>query len=52
VGGRLFVVVGERQPQEALLVSRTAEETWSSTGLFETAIDPLDNAARPERFQF
>jgi len=23
-----------------------------STGLFETAVDPLENAQRPERFQF
>ena len=52
VGGRLFVVVGASLPQEALLVTRTAEQTWSSAGLFETAIDPLDHAAWPERFQF
>lgn len=52
VGGRLFVVVGNSLPQEALLVTRIAEETWDSTGLFETAIDPLENAPSPERFQF
>ena len=52
VDGKLFVVVGERQPQEALLVTRTAEAAWSSTGLFETAVDPLENALRPEPFQF
>jgi len=52
VGGRLFVVVGNSLPQEALLVTRTAEEKWDSTALFETAIDPLDNAPSPERFQF
>ena len=52
VGGKLFVVVGDRLPQEALLVTRTAESDWSSTGLFETAMDPLDHAARPEPFQF
>ncbi|HET9474489.1 MAG TPA: protein-L-isoaspartate O-methyltransferase [Steroidobacteraceae bacterium] len=52
VGGRLFVVVGASLPQEALLVTRTAEQTWSSEGLFETAIDPLEHAAWPERFQF
>jgi hypothetical protein len=48
----LFVVVGDRQPQEALLVTRTAEQTWDGTGLFETALDALENARRPERFQF
>ena len=52
VGGKLFVVVGANLPQEALLVTRTAEQAWTSVGLFETAIDPLDHAARPERFQF
>ncbi|MEO8016736.1 MAG: protein-L-isoaspartate O-methyltransferase [Pseudomonadota bacterium] len=52
LGGKLFVVVGDRLPQEALLVTRTAETAWNSTGLFETAVDALDNARRPEPFQF
>lgn len=52
VGGKAFVVVGASQPQEALLVTRTAENAWNSTGLFETSIDALDNAPRPEPFQF
>ena len=52
VGGKAFVVVGTGQPQEALLITRTAENAWTSTGLFETSIDALDNAARPEPFQF
>jgi protein-L-isoaspartate(D-aspartate) O-methyltransferase len=52
VGGKLFVVVGEPLPQEALLVTRTAENAWSSSGLFETSVDPLENARRPEPFQF
>jgi len=51
-GGKLFVVVGERPPQEALLVTRLADGGFSSTGLFETVVDPLENAQRPERFQF
>src|SRR5689334_3034722 len=51
-GGKLFVVVGERQPQEALLVTRQADGQFASTGLFETRVDALENAARPERFQF
>jgi protein-L-isoaspartate(D-aspartate) O-methyltransferase len=52
VGGKLFVVVGSSPPQEALLVTRTAEQAWETTGLFETSIDALDHARRPERFQF
>jgi protein-L-isoaspartate(D-aspartate) O-methyltransferase len=52
VGGKLFVVVGDQIPQEALLVTRTADASWSSTGLFETAVDALEHAQRPEPFQF
>lgn len=52
VGGKLFVVVGDRVPQEALLVTRTADAAWSSAGLFETAVDALEHAPRPEPFQF
>ena len=43
---------GASLPQEALLVTRTGEQTWNSTALFETAIDPLDHAPWPERFEF
>jgi protein-L-isoaspartate(D-aspartate) O-methyltransferase len=52
VGGKLFVVVGASLPQEAMLVTRTGDAAWASTGLFETVIDPLDGAPRPEPFQF
>lgn len=52
VGGKAFVVTGERAPQEALLVTRTTDAEFSSAGLFETVVDPLENASRPERFQF
>ena len=52
LAGKLFVVVGTTQPQEALLVTRTSPDAWTSTGLFETSIDALENALRPEPFQF
>ena len=52
VGGRLFVVVGEAPVMEARLVTRTAEATWSTQSLFETVIDPLVDAARPQEFTF
>jgi protein-L-isoaspartate(D-aspartate) O-methyltransferase len=52
VGGRLFVVVGATQLQEALLVTRSAEGSWEGESLFETCIDALDNAPRPEPFTF
>jgi protein-L-isoaspartate(D-aspartate) O-methyltransferase len=52
VGGRLFVVVGEAPVMEARLISRTAEDSWSTQSLFETVIDPLVDAARPQEFTF
>lgn len=52
LGGKLFVIVGDRPPQEALLVTRTAEQSWDSQGLFETFVDALENAPRPQPFQF
>ena len=45
-------MAGASLPQEALLVTRTGDQTWDSKGLFETAIDPLDHAPSPERFEF
>jgi protein-L-isoaspartate(D-aspartate) O-methyltransferase len=52
VGGRLFVTVGEAPIMEARLVRRLSEDTWTSESLFETIIDPLLNAGRPEEFRF
>ena len=52
VGGRLFVVVGEPPVMEALLVRRTAADTFATLSLFETIIDPLVNAFRPAEFTF
>ncbi len=52
LGGKLLVFVGDRLPQEALLVTRTAEQSWDSQGLFETSVDALENAPAPEPFQF
>ena len=50
VGGRLFVVVGTPPVMEACLVRRVAEEAWTRESLFETVIDPLINARRPQIF--
>ena len=52
IGGRLFVVVGERPIMEARLVRRTSEDSWTNDSLFETVVDPMVNAARPQLFQF
>jgi protein-L-isoaspartate(D-aspartate) O-methyltransferase len=52
IGGRLFVVVGEAPVMAARLVRRTAEDAWTSESLFETVIDPMVNARRPQEFTF
>jgi protein-L-isoaspartate(D-aspartate) O-methyltransferase len=52
LGGKLFIVVGATQLQEAMLVTRTGDASWTRTALFETAVDALDNAPRPESFEF
>jgi protein-L-isoaspartate(D-aspartate) O-methyltransferase len=52
IGGRLFIVVGEPPIMEARLVRRLTEDSWTSMSLFETIIDPMRNARRPEAFSF
>ncbi len=51
-GGRLFVVVGDGAPMEARLVRRDAAGKLATTSLFETRLEPLVNARRPETFRF
>ncbi len=52
IGGRMFVVIGEAPVMDARLIRRTAENGWSTTSLFETVVDPMINARRPEEFTF
>ena len=52
VGGRLFVVVGEPPVMDARLIRRVAEDAWGTESLFETVIDPLEHATRPQGFVF
>ncbi len=52
IGGRLFMIVGEAPVMTARLVRRTAEDAWTSESLFETVVDPLVNARRPQEFTF
>lgn len=51
-GGRLFTIVGDAPVMQARLVTRTAPGVFQTTGLFETCIAPLSNAAQPVRFAF
>jgi protein-L-isoaspartate(D-aspartate) O-methyltransferase len=52
VGGRLFVVVGEPPVMEARLIRRVTEDAWGTESLFETVVDPLVHATRPQGFVF
>jgi protein-L-isoaspartate(D-aspartate) O-methyltransferase len=52
IGGRLFIIVGEAPVMAARLIRRTAENAWTSESLFETVVDPLMNARRPQEFTF
>jgi len=52
VGGRLFVIVGQGEPMQALLVTRTGGAEFTRTELFETAVAPLEHASRPSKFVF
>ncbi len=52
VGGRLFVVSGSGVPQEAWLVRRVAQNEWKRESLFETVLEPMEHAPRPEAFGF
>jgi protein-L-isoaspartate(D-aspartate) O-methyltransferase len=51
-GGRLFAVVGDAPVMEARLVTCVTPGSFHSTGLFETCLAPLKNAAQPKRFEF
>jgi protein-L-isoaspartate(D-aspartate) O-methyltransferase len=52
IGGRLFIIVGEAPVMAARLIRRTAENAWTSESLFETVVDSLINARRPQEFTF
>ncbi len=51
-GGRLFVVVGQTEPMEAMLVTRTGDDDFQHESLLETVIEPLMHAAAPSTFRF
>ena len=51
-GGRLFAVIGEQAPMEAVLITRSGEHTFQRESLFETVIEPLLNATAPSKFRF
>ena len=52
LGGRLFMIVGSSPVMEALLVTRTGEDSWRTDSLFETDVPALKNAIPPRIFRF
>lgn len=51
-GGRLFVVIGAREPQQACLIRRAGAHDFAREPLFETVIEPLEHAPLPPVFGF
>jgi len=52
VGGRMFVIVGEAPVMEALLVTRTGQQDWTTEALFETDLPALQDDVAPGGFEF
>lgn len=52
VGGRLVAFVGEEPVMEARLITRTAENAYSTINLFETVVAPLAGAQQRDAFEF
>lgn len=52
IGGRLFAVVGNKVPMEAIKVTRNTDNNWQRDSLFETELPALPNTARPVAFVF
>ena len=51
-GGRLFVVTGQAPVMEARIVRRLGATEYSSSALFETSIEALENVPVPPAFRF
>ena len=51
-GGRMFLVTGDAPVMKAILVTRIGKNEWAEDELFETCIDPMIHAEKPETFVF
>jgi protein-L-isoaspartate(D-aspartate) O-methyltransferase len=51
-GGRMFAVVGDAPVMQARLMHWSAPDARTVSDLFETVVDPLENALTPARFEF
>jgi len=52
VGGRMVVIVGTAPAMDVRLITRVAEDQWTSESLFETVLPALTNAVQPPAFVF
>ena len=52
VGGRIAAIVGQAPVMEAVIISRTGENTYSTIKVFETNVRYLAGAPVPSHFQF
>jgi protein-L-isoaspartate(D-aspartate) O-methyltransferase len=52
VGGRLFAVIGSGPVMQARLIERRGNDDYRRTTLFETSLEAMEHAPRPEPFQF
>lgn len=52
IGGRLFVIIGEKPIMEALLITRLEELEWAEESLFDTEIPPLLDSDIADTFEF
>jgi len=51
-GGRLFVVIGDEPPMNAMLITRRTDGSWDESSLFETSLEPLDRDQPESHFRF
>ncbi|VAX02846.1 Protein-L-isoaspartate O-methyltransferase [hydrothermal vent metagenome] len=52
VTGRLIAIIGTAPAMEATLITRIADDQWSTDILFETELPALKNAEQPQGFVF
>ena len=52
IGGRMVAIVGQSPVMQVLLITRVAEDQWSTECLYETDFPALKNAEQPQGFVF
>ncbi len=52
IGGRMFCIEGDLPAMTAKLITRTGDQSWTETCLFETVVPRLINAPQSPQFQF